>query len=190
MLVSLWPNWWHQWNLYHKVTFDGENQLIIINHGETNIDVKEDIYSAWKEWASLVENSHWLPAMRAVGGDPTVSGRYLGSTFFLINGWKMRTWEGDHKLLVSGNIYSEDGGAVFIPTINSYNTEISITTSNLVDTVAGGGGGGVDLDILALVNAIWNKQISTLNTEGTIGKLITLMEQKIDDTEAILITKS
>ena len=39
------------WTLYHKVTFDGENRLIIINDGELNINVKQDIYSDWKEWA-------------------------------------------------------------------------------------------------------------------------------------------
>jgi hypothetical protein len=28
VLLSLWPNYWDDWELEHKVTFDGENKLI------------------------------------------------------------------------------------------------------------------------------------------------------------------
>ena len=92
-----------------KVTFDGTASLILVESGITELDVKVDLYSDWKEWALLTDNLKFLPAMRAVGGDPTVGGKYLGATFFLTNGWKIRTWEGDHRLIVNGNLYSEDG---------------------------------------------------------------------------------
>ena len=50
------------WELYHKVTFDGENKLIIINPGETDINVKRDIYSSWKEWILLRDYLKWIAA--------------------------------------------------------------------------------------------------------------------------------
>lgn len=138
---------WYQWAPYdpasgffgdQKVTFDGINKLILVADGVTSLNVKEDVYSAWKEW-QLIPNEHnskFEPAFRAIGGDPISGGRNLGVTYFLINGWRMRTWEGDHRLLVDGNIFTEEGEKVFVETVSNWNTEITFNVSNLVDELA------------------------------------------------------
>ncbi len=123
------------WNLSQKVTFDGENKLILINEGITEIDVKVDFYSNWKEWVVLRDHSKFLPALRSVGGDPTVGDDALGATFFLINGWKIRTWEGDHELNLVGNLYSDDGSNPIVATLGPHNILISRTVSNLIDRI-------------------------------------------------------
>ena len=46
-----------------KVTFDGENKRILVNEGVTDISVKSDIYSNWKEWMQVRENAKYLPAL-------------------------------------------------------------------------------------------------------------------------------
>lgn len=125
------------WQLYHKVTFDGANKIIIINDGETFIDVEEDLYSAWKEWVLVDDNVKFLAAMRGVGGDPTVGGDFLGATFFLINGWKIRPFEGDHSLTVRGNLFSEDGLDPFIPTLGEHTILVTRQVSNLIDKITG-----------------------------------------------------
>lgn len=51
-----------------KTSFDGVARTITVNPGVSNISVKEDIYSAWKEWVLLADNSAFLPAIRTVGG--------------------------------------------------------------------------------------------------------------------------
>lgn len=140
---------WAYWNLFHKVTFDGPNRLILINDGVTAIDVKEDIYSAWKEWVidlSIVdhpENAAVLQAMTAIGGEPTPTGS-IGSTFFLQNGWKIKPWPGSYRLLISGNLFSADGSNPFVrANIVSgvpNNINITSTTSNIVDQVNAGFG--------------------------------------------------
>ncbi len=122
-----------------KVTFDGENKLIIVNQDETVLDVRDDIYSAWKRWAANADNAKYAAAMRSVGGDPLPGGRFLGSTFFLLNGWKIRPFEGDHTLNVQGNLYSEDGASPFARTIGDYNVAISLTTSSLVEGISTSG---------------------------------------------------
>ena len=56
---------WDYWYLYHKVTFDAANKLILVNAGVTELDWKVDVYSAWKEWVGLnahTENAAVLPA--------------------------------------------------------------------------------------------------------------------------------
>lgn len=118
------------WELRHKVTFDGENRLIYVNEGETQIDVEQDLYSDWKEWAYIRDNLKWISAMRTVGGDATPTG-FLGATFFLINGWRIVIQFGVN---FTGNLYSDDYDSPFI-------TETGVqlatqTVSNLIDKVA------------------------------------------------------
>ena len=118
-----------------KVTFDGEQKLIIVNAGQTMLDVKEDVYSAWKTWAVQGTNTRFLLAFSAIGGDQISEGKFLGTTYFLENGWKIRPFEGDHLLTVSGNMYSRDGSSPFVSTVGNFNVLISMNRSNLVDVV-------------------------------------------------------
>ena len=133
MIASLFYGFWDYWNLRHKVTFDGERRLILVNDGVTELNVKTDIYSDWKEWMRIEQNTKWQQALRTVGGDPRTSTQSLGASFFLMNGWKMKTWEGDHRLVVDGNLSTEDGSPVFIHVEGPYTVEIDMSVSNLID---------------------------------------------------------
>lgn len=98
---------WDLWNLYHKVTFDGANRIIYVNEGETDLDIKLNIYSAWKEWAAASpDNALWLPAIRTIGGDPTTAGQYAGDAYFLRNGWKL--YVDLTKVRITGALFSDD----------------------------------------------------------------------------------
>lgn len=92
------------WN--PKVTFDGENRLIIVNFEEINIAVKEDIYSAWKEWAMLRDNVKYPIAIRSVGGDPIGGSSQTGDTYFLINNWKLII--DLTKTIITGVLFSDN----------------------------------------------------------------------------------
>lgn len=122
---------WDNWLLYHKCIFDGENKLIYIAPGESIISVKTDLYSDWKEWVQVDQNSKFQPALRTIGGDPLGETQYAGDMYFLINGWQVVI---DHYTEVNGILYSDDfpspyiiqpGGGVFA-TVSSlalaYNT--------------------------------------------------------------------
>lgn len=121
-----------------SVDFDGANKLVVCQTGVTALDVA-DVYSLWKIWACTSDNAKYLPAMRAVGGDPTVDGRYLGSTFFMTNGWQLRPDEANHTLTVTGNLFADGGGDVFVNTLGAYNVRVVMVVTNLIDTVATGG---------------------------------------------------
>lgn len=126
---------WDYWELYHKVTFDGPNKLILINEGETNVNVLNDIYSAWKEWIQHDEtqffNARFEQAMTVVGGEPTVSPESLDATFFLINGWRLKPYSGNYRLLIDGNLFTDTGDPIDIPA-DGDNNNININTNTSV----------------------------------------------------------
>lgn len=116
MTPTLNYGFWEFWDAYnpsagtygnHKVTFDGDNKLIIINPGETTLYVKNDIYSNWKEWVQVRENAKYLDALRTTGGDPVGGGLYAGDIYFTINGWKVVINE---QVVVNGIIYDDTPG--------------------------------------------------------------------------------
>lgn len=129
--MLLWQVWGDDlWQLYHKVTFDGINKQIIVNDGELDIDVQVDLYSDWKEWSLQRDHLKYLPAMRSVGGDPTVAGAFLGATFFTINDWQIVISD---STVFTGNLFSDDFESPFI-TVEGAKVARS-QFSNLVDSV-------------------------------------------------------
>lgn len=151
---------WDYWNLRHKVTFDGVNKLILINEGEVSIDVQRDIYSAWKEWARLETNLKYLDPLATVGGEPTISGQRLDVTYFLINGWKIKPYQGTYDLTLTGNIFDVDGGSIKVPAdVNRFNpnnitinTNTSVIVRQLDASSAVTGSGLTDAESEALFN--------------------------------------
>ena len=132
MLPYTYYNHWDIWNLYHSVTFDGERRLILVNSETTVLDIKR-LYSEWKEWIQLLDYSKYEPAFRAIGADPISESISLGSTFFLINGWRIKPYSRDGNLEVIGNLYTDPAGdAPFLPVDGDFSVNINTTVSSLV----------------------------------------------------------
>jgi hypothetical protein len=134
-----------------NVTFDGERKLIIVEPGVTDIDVRTDIYSEWKRWVLMDDNSKYSLALNIVGGNPLPSNQ-LGLTYFLLDGWKIRPFEGDHRLSISGNLYSADGSDPIADTVGDFKVTVSMRVSNLVDMVATDGSTGSGGTIEAILD--------------------------------------
>lgn len=153
-----WPNNQDLWTLYHKVTFDGANSLIIVNDGELDINIKQDVYSDWKEWALKRDHLKFFPALRTVGGDPTVAGKFLGATFFTINDWQILIRDNTN---FTGNIFSDDFAKPF-------RTEegIKLATSevsNLIDIVTTSAGDLIEAGVAS--SGQITTQTTTLQTD-------------------------
>jgi hypothetical protein len=160
---------WQFWGDYNpplylgeqKVTFDGFNKLILVNEGVTELDFRVDVYSAWKEWVQDPNqvNAKWEKALDVIGGDPLPGDRVLGTTFFLENGWRMRTWEGNHSLTVTGNVFTREGEPIFVPTLDPWTITINLNTSTLVETILP----ALSLDagdIAGIADAVWAEVLS------------------------------
>jgi hypothetical protein len=120
------------------VTFDPVNLRIVeISAGDDNeLDLVE-VYSEWKDWL-LADPSRmgYPPAFRQVGSDPISPTQNLGTTFFLLNGWRIRPAELSHKLTIVGNVFTDPSGfSVFVNTLGAFTVNAETRVSNLVDSV-------------------------------------------------------
>lgn len=158
-----------------SVTFNGETKIMKIDGGVTSIDVQE-IYSRWKDWLIDQDNIKYLPAFRYVGGDPTVNGQRLGTTYFLTNGWRIEPFSGDHVLVISGNIFTDESTNPFVKPSGMFNILITNQFSNLTTIVetSTGGGGSNTVDASAIAHEVWNTNLQStpFNQSGTIGNYI------------------
>lgn len=189
-LTAYYSNWqfWAPYNptlgFYgtQKCVFDGPNKLIYVNQQDSEISIKQDVYSAWKEWASFNDNSKFLPAIRVTGGDPIAgTTSFTGDTYFLINGWRFLI---DHSLSIDGVIYSDDFPSPFI---QQQGTQIVTNkVSSLVQTVTTETIAGIsiptpqeirqEMDVNSTKLTAINNKVQTLNN----GPTATQIRQEMD----------
>lgn len=115
MLNTIFWGYWHGWDDNpelgffgtRKCAFDGVNRLIIVSDSTTQLDIKQDVYSDWKEWVLTLDNTKFPAAIRTTGGDP-ISGtsQFTGDIYFLINGWRLMY--DPRQTAVTGVLYSDD----------------------------------------------------------------------------------
>lgn len=145
-----------------KVTFNELTRTIEIDeapdaNGDVNIDVKVDLYSDGKEdWVSTESLRKVIYPLSAVGGNSLPGGRYLGATFFLRSDWKIAPYEADHRLLVDGNLYSEDGEDPFLDTAGAYTVRVVQQVSSLVDAITADVG-SIAADV---ADAVWDEPLT------------------------------
>lgn len=120
-------------------TFDGDNKRIYLPSGVNTLSVQE-LYSDWKEWVGLGDNSKYLPTFSTIGGDPISSTVSVGRYFFILNDWKIKPYEADHVLAVDGNLFVDGGvGNPFTQPSGTFNILINLSTSNQAVLVQGSG---------------------------------------------------
>lgn len=147
-----------------KVTFDGENKLIYVNDYYSSINIKLDVYSAYKRWLQRRQNASYAIPMRAIGGDVVGGGLYAGDIYFLTNNWQIVI---NHMVTVNGVLYNDNtglpayiiksGGGVTSTVSNltySYNT-IGTTVPTATD----------------IANQVWSTDPSVYGTSSAAGKL-------------------
>jgi len=170
-----------------KVSFSAFEKLIYVNEGVTELDVKIDIYSAWKEW---VLNSPEFPyassseeAISAIGGEPLNDTLNVGSTFFLENGWRIQPFASKtpYILTVNGNIYTREAGGN--PFLFAEGVSVNLTRSNLVDQLVANAS-VTEADYAAIASRVWT-QLRSGAVSGSYGELV----NNIDSDLSIVNTK-
>lgn len=136
------------------VTFDPIELLIHeIDTGLDNELLAIDIYNNWKNW--LLDNPQNMghpQAFRYVGGDERSPTSNLGSTFFLMGGWKLKPAEHSHKLTVIGNLFVDGGvGSIFVPTNGAFTVHTETVVTDLIS--------GLDA-LFASVQAVAQQQVA------------------------------
>lgn len=108
--------------------FDGDNLIITLDSGVTEVDVINDIYEPWKDWmlASPL-NRRYPQAFISDGGNPLTAIINQGSYIFLQNqyGWRIRPPEEDITIYLTGNLAVADTNLdAFVPTIGAFTAAI------------------------------------------------------------------
>jgi len=170
------------------VTFDPVTRIIQIDvapslvEGEyvNDLDFQVDFYSDGKEdYKTDSEFSKITFPIIAIGGQPTVGGKFLGATYFINPTWKIRPYESDHRNILRGNIYSEDGKSVWKPTVGSYNVSNEIEFTNLIDVVSTGGSLLQSGDLANIADAVLDEQMGGHNDAGSLAVFLTTMASDI-----------
>lgn len=145
-----------------KVTFDTANRHIIVNPQYSDVDMKIDVYSAYKRWWQRRDNAKYPPPLRTTGGDPVGAGLYSGDMYFLVNNWQMVT---STLVNVNGILYQDN------PLLDTYvilpGGGVRATVSSLAYAYTTS---GVTVPSAAEISAeVWNAQLAVHNTVGTTG---------------------
>ena len=173
--------------------YDGPTRTIWIESGVSYVSVKQDVYSGWKQWVQVSDNSKFLQAFETEGGKPISDTEKLGDTYLMINDWVIRQQDASTPVVIDGNIYGYDlNGDPKYPFGFDPVGNISITNkvSVLINTISTGGVGGAlteeqDLTLrLAYEEARRSRALQT-NKVGitTIGEGVTAIDtvQVFDD---------
>lgn len=185
-LIYNYNNWW-RWAPreeggapFQKVTFSGPERIIYVAPDVTELDVKIDIYSAWKEWNLYSQEAPhatvWPEAISVIGGEEIASDVQVGATFFLENGWRIQPFIGTsaYTLSILGNLYTREVGDN--PFLFAQGVSVSLTRSNIVDLIRIESltANITDEDLAAIAQnvapAVWEELLSDHQTAGTTGK--------------------
>lgn len=151
--------------------FDGDNRLIVLTPGTTVLNVL-DLYSRWKDWVQLSDNSKYLQAFQPVGGDPInpIVGSSIPGYLYLQNGWRVRPQEASHTLQVTtGILLTAEFTTPFIDTIGAFNVRVEY--SQPVKAEALSTGGGTAPTAAEVADAVWDEAAADHLAAGSTGEL-------------------
>lgn len=106
------------------ITLDPANKRIILDSASVTA---KDIFRAWADWMLLSDNSKYLPAFSATGGDDLGGGLSIPPYYFLLNGWRVRPMESSHNLTITGNLFVDGGGVPVVSTLGTYQVNVNYT---------------------------------------------------------------
>lgn len=174
-----------------KVAWDGRNKIIYVNEGVTVLDVKIDLYSAWKRWTLASPEDPgttvWPEAISAIGGEPLNDTLNVGSTFFLENGWRIQPFasKDPYLLTVNGNIYTRETGGN--PFLFAEGVSVNLTRSNLVDQVVASSTIR-EGDRQAIANQVWQTNSSN-PTANSYGQMVNNIDSDVSSLDVNRINK-
>jgi hypothetical protein len=163
------------------IVIDPAAKRIILD--SASVTAKE-IFRAWADWMLLSDNSKYLPAFSATGGDDLGGGLSIPPYYFLLNGWRVRPMEANHTLIITGNLFVEGGGVPVVQTLGSFNVSAQYTVPVQAQGIATGGGGGgltptqaAQLEAIALLHGLISGNplivTATSRVAGSVSQTVT-----------------
>lgn len=172
------------------IYFDGPNKQVEIQYGPAESSatvVVKTLYSDWKDWVLTGDNSKYLQAFSSIGGESVGGGEYVGSTFFLLNGWKITPipTQNPSTLILDGNLFPEVAGqSLYDYTVipGGYSFSVERRTSTLPVGVGTGG------DPLVIAAAVWATVIDAGYTALDLYRLIAAVQAGVSTVNPLVST--
>lgn len=146
------------------ITVDPAAKRIILDSASVTA---KDIFRAWADWMLLSDNSKYLPAFSATGGDDLGGGLSIPPYYFLLNGWRVRPMEANHTLTITGNLFVEGGGVPVVPTLGVFQVNVNYTVPVQAQGIATSGSTGPTAEAIAA--AVWAYATRNVNAEQMNG---------------------
>ena len=109
------------------IQFDAINKWIKITSG-TEITALA-IYNATMDWCDEQPTISYSVPMSAVGKAPLGGGVYTDSIFILLDGWKIKLYDGTYQFIIFGTVITDDGTPRTVPP-DSGNVEVIFQVSS------------------------------------------------------------
>lgn len=170
-MLATYGGFWDTWNVLLKISFDPTNKLMIVHSGVENIDVGQDLYSAWKIWAAFNETDNLGigHVFRTFGGDDTIAGQVAPQYFFLVNGWRILV-DGQHVNFAT-NLYTDEGDSPFVlinsGTISNATADVPVITNTANE-------------VTLTPQEIWEYANRSLSTSGVTELDFITLQNKLD----------
>ena len=132
------------------IIFDAAAKRIILD--ATSVTA-EEIFSRWEDWLLLSDNLKYLPAFYHVGGTDLGGGLLIPNYFFLMNEWRVRPLEGDHTLVITGNLFVDGGGVPVVRTLGPYQVNVNYTVPVQAQGISTSG--SVSPTVSQIAEAVW-----------------------------------
>lgn len=181
-MLALGFGFWEAWELRDKVTFNMFTRVISVNAGVISLDIKVDVYSAWKRWALADDNNKIGVVVRAIGGDATIGLLKAGDIYFLLNGWLLAVDLSTTAIV--GSLFSDDFDTPLIdfdgnPVFQSF-------VSNLVAGVSS------TPTAIQVAQQVWDIQQTLTTLAGSMGLALSETHGQIQrevhiDTELVAV---
>jgi hypothetical protein len=154
-----------------KATFYTDTKLIEFDivapvSSRVAIDTQIDLYSDAKEdWQTEAYQRFEFP-FTTIGGNDLGGGLEAGDYYFLRTdlGWRIRPYEGDHYLTITGNLYPIDANDdLLVPTSTAATVAVVLERSQLTQTVQD--------QIAQTASAVWSQPASAV-ASGSMGEVM------------------
>lgn len=155
------------------ITLDPATKRLILDSASVTA---KDIFRAWADWMLLSDNSKYLPAFSATGGDDLGSGLSIPPYYFLLNGWRVRPMEASHNLTITGNLFVEGGGVPVVSTLGVFQVNVNYTVPVQAQAVSTSGTTGPSASEIA--TAVWAKSLESLTAEEMMRIMLAALAGK------------
>jgi hypothetical protein len=139
------------------VIFDGNN-LNIILPSIGSFDVQTEMYSAWKEWVRINDNSKFPPAFDTTGGDDVGSGQTIAPYFFCRNdlGWRIKMPNDNGEIVVFGNLFPRNANLTLFEQTSGFDAFLRLEVSTRAIVVEVPTSGVTEQDKTDIAEGVWN----------------------------------